>query len=267
MNRRRPPGRGRSLASQASVVDRAGQGGTDNGDHLERLIAIAAEDHRAKRKQCTSLTMAKQDLAEPDHDGDRQHHQEEDGQDPSLMIIAAASPAVQRADDQYRCDDQVERQMQPQGCRTVGPAVDQIVDGPTQVGTGPPGDRHGSRRRQRDQSADRYPAVGEVGDRLRRQQAKRYEQEQVERTARPAGPDRRRQCGDRQPDDPERATDRLTRLGLVNQGRPDRPHGPEQTQWQRHRRQLDQARQQAQLRVHRRREEYTAPPTPASHVN
>ena len=39
-------------------------------------------------------------------------------------------------------------------------------------------------------ATNRYPAISEVGDRLRRQQAKRDKQEQVECTARPAGPDR-----------------------------------------------------------------------------
>ena len=49
------------------------------------------------------------------------------------------------------------------------------------------------------------------------------------------------QCGDRQPDHPERAADRLAGVRLVNQGQPDRPHGAEEAQGERHRGQLDQA--------------------------
>ena len=55
--------------------------------------------------------MAKHDLTQPDYHCNHQYYQKEHGQYPSLTIIAAASPAVKSADDQDRCNNQVECQM------------------------------------------------------------------------------------------------------------------------------------------------------------
>ena len=71
----------------------------------------------------------------------------------------------------------------------------EVVNCLAQVGAGPPGKRHGGRRCDGDQNANRDAAIHEIRNGLCGQEVQRNEQEQLESRTRTSRPQGRGQCG------------------------------------------------------------------------
>ena len=213
----------------------AGRGGDDlgpdHGQQLEGTFAIAPQDHGAEGQEVMGLTVAKDDLLHAGADRDRKDRKKEERQDAALTIVTATGPPIEPAGEPDRQQDEIERQVQAQGCGGVGPAVHQVVNRPLQILAGPPGHRHGRRRGKNDQGANRHAAVDQVGHGHRGQQVKRYEQEKIQGAAGTTGPERRRQGRHGQPDHPERSAHRFGTVVLIDQGQANGPRGTVDSQW------------------------------------